>query len=80
MKSKFLTLDTKDAINGFVVAFLSAALTAVLATLDSGTLPTLAELKSAGIIGLTAGLSYLIKNVLTNSNGELVKAEKWGTY
>lgn len=76
MKSKFLTLDTKDAINGFIVAFLSAALTAVLATLDSGTLPTLAELKSAGIIGLTAGLSYLIKNVLTNSNGELVKAEK----
>lgn len=76
MKSKFLTLDTKDAINGFVVAFLSAALTAVLATLDSGALPTLAELKSAGIIGLTAGLSYLIKNVLTNSNGELVKAEK----
>lgn len=76
MKSKFLSLDTKDAINGFIVAFLSAALTAVLATLDSGTLPTLAELKSAGIIGLTAGLSYLIKNVLTNSNGELVKAEK----
>lgn len=76
MKSKFLTLDTKDAVNGFLVAFLSAALTAVLATLDSGTLPTLAELKSAGIIGLTAGLSYLIKNVLTNSNGDLVKAEK----
>ena len=76
MKSKFLTLDTKDAVNGFIVAFLSAALTAVLATLDSGTLPTLAELKGAGIIGLTAGLSYLIKNVLTNSNGELVKAEK----
>lgn len=76
MKSKFLTLDTKDAINGFVVAFLSAALSTILATLDSGTLPTLAELKSAGIIGLTAGLSYLIKNVLTNSNGELVKAEK----
>ena len=80
MKSKFLTLDTKDAVNGFVVAFLSAALTAVLATLDSGALPTVAELKSAGIIGLTAGLSYLIKNVLTNSNGELVKAEKWGIY
>lgn len=76
MKSKFLSLDTKDAINGFVVAFLSAALTAVLATLDSGALPTLAEVKSAAIIGLTAGLSYLIKNVLTNSNGELIKSEK----
>lgn len=76
MKSKFLSLDTKDAINGFVVAFLSAALSTILATLDSGALPTLAELKSAGIIGLTAGLSYLIKNVLTNSNGELIKGEK----
>lgn len=75
MKSKFLSLDTKDAINGFVVAFLGAALSAILATLDSGALPTLAELKSAGIVGLTAGLSYLIKNVLTNSKGELVKPE-----
>lgn len=76
MKSKFLSLDTKDAINGFVVAFLGTALSAVLVTLESGALPTLAELKSAGIIGLTAGLSYLIKNVLTNSNGELAKTEK----
>jgi VIT1/CCC1 family predicted Fe2+/Mn2+ transporter len=75
MKSKFLNLDIKDAINGFVVAFLSAALTGLVATLDSGALPTVTELKSAGIIGLTAGLSYLLKNVLTNSNGELLKKE-----
>lgn len=75
MKSKFLNLDIKDAINGFVVAFLSAALTGLVATLDSGALPTVAELKSAGVIGLTAGLSYLLKNILTNSNGELLKKE-----
>lgn len=75
MKSKFLNLDIKDAINGFVVAFLSAALTGIIATLDSGALPSVAELKSAGVIGLTAGLSYLLKNVLTNSNGELLKKE-----
>lgn len=75
MKSKFLNLDIKDAINGFVVAFLSAALTGLMATLDSGALPTVAELKSAGVIGLTAGLSYLLKNILTNSNGELLKKE-----
>ena len=80
MKSKFLSLDTKDAINGFVVAFLGTALSTILATLESGALPTLAELRSAGIIGLTAGLSYLIKNVLTNSNGELIKGEKWDIY
>lgn len=75
MKSKFLNLDIKDAINGFVVAFLSAALTGLVATLDSGALPSVAELKNAGVVGLTAGLSYLLKNILTNSNGELLKKE-----
>jgi len=76
MKSKFLSLDLKDALNGFLVAFLSAALTGIITTLDSGVLPSLSELKSAGIVGLTAGLSYLLKNLLTNSQGEILKSDK----
>ncbi len=76
MKSKFLNLNLKDAINGFIVAFLSAALTGIVTTLDSGVLPNVAELKQAGVIGLTAGLSYLLKNFLTNSQGQVLKAEK----
>lgn len=75
MKSSFLKLDTQDLVKGFAVAFLSAALTGLVATLDSGALPTLAELKQAGIVGLTAGLSYLLKNLLTNSQDELLKKE-----
>jgi len=75
MKSKFLNLDVKDAINGFIIAFLSAALTGIVTTLDSGVLPNVAELKQAGVIGLTAGLSYLLKNLVTNSNGDILKAE-----
>jgi VIT1/CCC1 family predicted Fe2+/Mn2+ transporter len=75
MKSNFLNLNTQDLVKGFVVAFLSAALTGVITTLDSNTLPTLAELKQAGIVGLTAGLSYLLKNLLTNSQDELMKKE-----
>ena len=75
MKSSFLKLDTQDLVKGFVVAFLSAALTGLVATLDSGALPTLAELKQAGVVGLTAGLSYLLKNLLTNSQDELLKKE-----
>jgi VIT1/CCC1 family predicted Fe2+/Mn2+ transporter len=75
MKSSFLNLNTQDLVKGFVVAFLSAALTGVITTLDSNTLPTLAELKQAGIVGLTAGLSYLLKNLLTNSQDELMKKE-----
>ena len=75
MKSKFLNLDVKDAVNGFIVAFLSAALTGIVTTLDSGVLPNVAELKQAGVIGLTAGLSYLLKNLVTNSKGNILKAE-----
>ncbi len=44
-------LNVDDLVKGFIVAFLSTALTGVVATLDSGALPTLAELKSAGIVG-----------------------------
>ena len=76
MKSKFLSLDWKDALNGFIVAFLSAALTGIITTLDLGVLPTLSELKSAGVVGLTAGLSYLLKNLVTNSQGDILKSDK----
>ena len=76
MKSNFLNLDVKDAINRFIVAFLSAALTGIVTTLDSGILPNVTELKQAGVVGLTAGLSYLLKNLLTNSQGQVLKAEK----
>lgn len=75
MKSNFLNLNTQDLVKGFVVAALSASLTGLVATLDSGLLPTLTELKQAGIVGLTAGLSYLLKNLLTNSQDELLKKE-----
>jgi hypothetical protein len=50
-------------------------LTGIINTLDSGALPLLSELKQAGIVGLTAGLSYLLKNLLTNSEDELMKKE-----
>lgn len=73
--SNLFNLNSQDLLKGFIVAFLSAALTGIVSTLDSGVLPTLAELKSAGVVGLTAGLSYLLKNLLTNSQGEMLKKD-----
>lgn len=73
--SNFLNLNIDDLVKGFIVAFLSTALTGLIATLDSGALPTLAELKSAGVVGLTAGISYLLKNLLTNSQGVILKKD-----
>lgn len=74
--SNFLNLNISDLIKGFIVAFLSAALTGVITALDSGILPNLSELKAAGIVGLTAGLSYLLKNLMTNNKGEILKSDK----
>jgi len=73
--SNFLNLNIDDLVKGFIVAFLSTALTGLIATLDSGALPTLSELKSAGVVGLTAGISYLLKNLLTNSQGVILKKD-----
>jgi hypothetical protein len=58
-----------------VVAFLSAALTGIVAILETSQLPQMSDLKAAAIVGLTAGLSYLLKNVLTNSQGQMLKKD-----
>jgi hypothetical protein len=73
--SNFLNLDLQDLTKGFVVAFLSAALTGIVAILETSQLPQMSDLKAAAIVGLTAGLSYLLKNVLTNSQGQMLKKD-----
>lgn len=73
--SNFLNLDLQDLTKGFVVAFFSAALTGIVAILETSQLPQISDLKAAAIVGLTAGLSYLLKNVLTNSQGQMLKKD-----
>lgn len=69
--SNFGKLNLRDLTNGLIVAFLTASLTSLIAILDSGVLPTLAELKAAGLAGLVASLAYLLKNLVTNSGGKV---------
>lgn len=76
--SPFGKLNLRDLLNGLVVAFLTASLTGLVQILDSGVLPTLVELKSAGIAGVVASLAYLLKNLVTNSQGEMAKLENVG--
>jgi hypothetical protein len=75
MKSNFLNLNAQDLVKGFVVAFLSAALTGLVAILESSALPSLDDLQKAAVVGVTAGLSYLVKNFLTNSHDALLKKD-----
>jgi hypothetical protein len=73
--SNFLKLNWADIGKGILVAVLAAIGTVLLPVLESGVLPTLAILQAAGITGLTAGLAYLVKNIITNSSGEILKKE-----
>jgi len=69
--SPFGKLNVRDLINGIVVAFLTAALTGLIQILDAGGLPTTEQLIVAGKSGLVASLAYLLKNLVSNSQGEM---------
>lgn len=65
--SKFLTLGKSDFIKGLVIAVLTGVGTAL-------TVPDF-TLKSIAIASLVGMLSYLTKNLFTNSKDEILKPE-----
>jgi hypothetical protein len=69
-------LNSSDILKGCVVAALTSFLNAIVLILGTGALPTVASLRSMAIVGLSAGMAYLVKNVLTNSKDQLFKGEK----
>ena len=75
MKSKFLTLDWKDFSRGLLIAFLTAVLTGVSNSLDTGAVFTWVTMKPVLIAGVSAALSYLLKCLATNSQDQMFKRE-----
>jgi hypothetical protein len=73
MNSNFFNLNWSDLVKGFVMAVLTALLTSVYQVIQSGALPTLAQLKVSGLAALVAGIAYLIKNLLSNDSGQFLK-------
>ena len=73
--SALFTLNLRDALNGFLIAFLTAFLSAVVSGLNTGLFPSLVDLKAFAMIGVTAGVSYITKNLFSNSKGELLKKD-----
>jgi hypothetical protein len=66
--SKRGTLNTRDFLRGLLITVITAALTTVLTMLEAEDL--VIKWKTIGIAGLAAGISYLLKNLL--SPGEIV--------
>jgi VIT1/CCC1 family predicted Fe2+/Mn2+ transporter len=72
MGSSFLNLNWADFGKGLIVAVITAILTFAYETLQAGTLFAPGSLKTVGIIALTAMISYLLKNLFTNSTGQFL--------
>jgi len=80
MSSNFLKLNTNDLVKGIVIAVLTALLVGLEQIMVPGSLPTLTQLKVVGISAVGAGLAYLVKNMFTNSQGQLLKGETSSPY
>jgi hypothetical protein len=75
MKSRLFTVDTRDLINGLIIAFLTVLLTGIIEILGNGAVFSWASLKPVVIAGISAALSYLLKSLATNSYNQLFTKE-----
>lgn len=76
MQSKFLSLGKNDLIKGLIVTVLTALVSGLIVILNSSE-PSFdwLHLKPIVIASIAAGLSYLTKNLLTNSDGQPLTME-----
>lgn len=72
--STFLNLNVQDLTKGLIVTMLTSVLTIAYNTVSAGSLTF--DWKAIGLAALTSGLAYLMKNLLTNSEGQFLGKEK----
>lgn len=76
-RSRFFNVDLADLGKGLLIAFLTALLGGILELLQAGEIPTTwAVFQPILELSLAAGVSYLLKNLFTNSEGQLLKGEE----
>ncbi len=74
-KSKFFTLNWGDLKKSLQIVAISTAIPAIVVILNEGRFPVLDDIKTIGLISLGAWISYLTKNLLTNSQDEFLSDE-----
>lgn len=75
MNSSFFRVNWADLGKALLLVFISIFAAPLLAVVDSGRFPTQEELLAAAVLGVKAAALYLIKNLLTNSEGKFAKKE-----
>lgn len=75
MKSKFLRLNSRDFINGIIITVICTFITGIYQLFASGGNINWLTIKPVLIAAIGSGLSYLTKNLLSNSKGDFLKSE-----
>ena len=73
--SKFLNLNLNDFTKGLIVVVLTVIVVGLEQILQTGGLPTVIQLKVIGLAAVSAGIAYLAKNFLSNSEGKFLAKE-----
>jgi hypothetical protein len=74
MNSSIFTLNKADFIKGLIIAIITAVITLLYNTVQTGSLTF--DWKAISTAAASAALAYIMKNLLTNSNDEFLKKEK----
>ena len=77
--SKFLNLNWSDFGKGLIVAVLTVVVAGIGDIVATGGFPTGTQWKVIGLAALSAALAYIIKNLLTNSQGQFMAKEPIGS-
>jgi len=74
MKSVFLSLNTADFVKGLLLTVITAVISIIYSVVQAGSLTF--DWKAIGTAALSAGIGYIIKNLLTNSSDTFLSKEK----
>lgn len=76
MKSKFLRLNRHDFIQGLIIVIFCTFLTGFYQLIANGGTINWQTVKPVVIAAIGSGVSYLTKNLLTNSKGQFMRGER----
>jgi hypothetical protein len=76
MKSKFLRLNRHDFIQGLIIVIFCTFLTGFYQLIANGGTINWMTVKPVVIAAIGSGVSYLTKNLLTNSKGQFMRGER----
>jgi len=75
MKSKFLTLNVHDFLQGLIIVIFCTFITGFYQLIANGGVINRETMKPVIIAAIGSGILYLTKNLLTNSKGKFLTRE-----